>query len=669
VSSQDAARFVGRLEELARLETLFDDDADANVVFLHGPAGTGKSALMRELARRAAARGWEPLALDARDLAPLGVVLDDALVPAMHSERPLVLLDSWERFTALDAHLRGELLPRLPSSAIVVLGTRRHPGPGWFSGGWEHLVLDMPLRPLSASEADALLIARGVEDRRQRATAADWACGSPLALALAAEAGGVPPDVAPDDGPPGVVDQLLRRLLDAQPEGEERDILAVAALAHETNTELLAAALPDVDAERAFGWLGEHPSAEPLRDGVMLHDLVGRVLRADLRRRSPELERDLRHRIVDELYWRATRGGFLQFTRDLQHLVQDPAIRWGFAWDASGRYRVDSPRGGDFERIAARSGRAALAWLRSAERYFAEVPGRVSIVRDQDDTIAGYGIAVTPANAPAFAADDPIVGPRAEHAQQHIHRGAAVICRQAVDLTHERSSPVTALIGMASVIGSGLENPAAAYLPIASGDVAGHAFSKACGATPVPELALEHEGVWIECHVLDYGPGGVLGHQRATVYRELGLSVPEPRGRGLPFDAVRDALRHYGSPTLLAAGPLAPPHGPPSLRAQAARERIDDAVREAFGPSAHDQRLRRVLVRGYLDRAATHEVAAQELNMSRTAYFRSLREAVEQVAAQLGAGSRESREPAAERRYELARPEAAPHSTGPATSV
>ena len=633
LQARDAARFVGRAQELERLEALLGDDPPVSVVLLHGPGGVGKSALLREFGRRAAQRGATPIAVEARELAPLPDQLDRALAPALEAPRPLVLLDSWERLAALDGHLRRELLPRLPADALVVIASRRAPGRGWLTAGWEHLVSELALGPLAPEEAGALLALHGVQDPARRAAAAAWAGGSPLALVLTAGAPDAPPAGAPD-APPAVVDALLRRLLDQQPKGEQRAVLALAALARVMTPALLAAALPDVDAERAYDQLCEHPSAEPLGDGVTLHDLVGRALRADLRQRTPELERDLRRRLVDALYSRATADSLLRLTLDLQHLVSDPAIRWGFSWDTSGRYRIDAPRPGDADAIAARSERAALAWLEQARRWFEQAPERVIVVRDQDELIAGYGIAATPANAPAFAAEDPLLGPRLRHAASHVPGGAAVVIRQAVDLTRDSGASVTALLGMAAILGSGLSNPAAAYLPIVRGERAAEAFSAACGATPIAELALERGGLRVECHVLDYGPGGLLAFQRAAVYRELGL--PPPAAPPSP-EEVRDALRHFGSPALLAGGPLAPATGTLAERAAAVRERIERAVQEAFGPSAEDERLRAALVRGYLDPAACHEAAADELSLSRAAYFRRLRAAVARVAAQIEA--------------------------------
>src|SRR5437660_1334074 len=59
--------------------------------------------------------------------------------------------------------------------------------PGRFAGGWESVTARIDLGPLEAREARDLLAAHGLRDERVP-DIIDWAAGSPLALALAADA-------------------------------------------------------------------------------------------------------------------------------------------------------------------------------------------------------------------------------------------------------------------------------------------------------------------------------------------------------------------------------------------------------------------------------------------------------------------------------------------------
>ena len=90
---------------------------------------------------------------------------------------------------------------------------------------------------------------------------------------------------------------------------------------------------------------------------------------------------------------------------------------------------------------------------------------------------------------------------------------------------------------------------------------------------------------------------------------------------------VRQALRDLGVPSRLAANELASGEAL-EQRAESVRARLADATEHAFGETADERLLRRVLVRGYLDPAPSHELAAKELNLSRAAYFRRLKKAV-----------------------------------------
>jgi hypothetical protein len=97
------------------------------------------------------------------------------------------------------------------------------------------------------------------------------------------------------------------------------------------------------------------------------------------------------------------------------------------------------------------------------------------------------------------------------------------------------------------------------------------------------------------------------------------------------MQVVRDALRSLDHPLELAASALA--RGTTTeARATSVRAEIEDAVVNAFGDSADEQLLRRVIQRGYLDPSGSHEVAADELHVSRATYFRRLRTASQRVA-------------------------------------
>ncbi|MBA2505748.1 MAG: AAA family ATPase [Thermoleophilaceae bacterium] len=612
---QDRARFVGRAPELELFDRLFGDEPEANVALVHGPGGIGKSTLLREVARRGEEKGWTPHWVEGRELPPVPDALEDAIAGARDEERPLLVFDTYERMTALGGYLRRELLPGMPERTVAVIAGRTAPERGWFEGGWESLAVEVELRGLAEKDALALLRAHGLpEDERAKALVS-WADGSPLALTLAASAPGVSPEADAD-----LMRVLVRRLAEAEFGASQRGTLAVAAIARVTTPELLRAVLPEGD----FDWLASRTVVEPLGAGVTLHDLVRRAMNADLRRRDPERERELRRRIADFLHARAVAGEHL-LSIDLAHLVDSPVIKWGYGWEGSVNYRIDDVRTSDLEELDLSAGN---------RRYFEEAPERVAVARDPNDEIAGYVVSMAPGNAPEFTATDPLLGPWLEHARATAPAGDVVIWRASVDLTGKPDSGVQAMLGVAGILRSGVGNPRYAYSPTRADLPGAIEFAEALGARHVPELDYRA----VQCRVIDYGPGGLLGAQRDVVYRELGLTPPAsaaaPEAVKAGADDVRSALRNFKLPHKLAESPLATGTGQEE-RAESVRVLLREAADRTFAGGEDDAFLRRVLDLGYLDAASSHEIAASELALSRAAYFRRLKQASERLAETL----------------------------------
>ncbi len=638
LEDRDRSRFTGRAVELAFLERCLDDaDPPASVVLVTGPGGIGKSTLLREAARRAQDRGISVVAIDGRELGPAPEMLEAALRDAARHTRPLVLLDSYERMTALGPYLRRELLPGLPDQALVVIAGRGEPDPGWFTGGWESLTARLDLGILGSGDARRLLAAHGLRDGRV-ADIVDWAEGSPLALALAADAAMADADWNAATGPdrPDIIKSLLHRLVETELHDIRPSALGIAVVARTTTRELLRGVLPDEEAETGYRQLSELTVTDPLGDGFTMHELVRKALLADLRQRNPELERDLRRRIVDYLYARAKAGEPLLMI-DLVHLVEDPLKRWGFGWDGNISFRIDNMRADDADRIEAEHGdRQPRLWWQLTRRFFAESPEHVAVARDRSDQICGYMTCMTPATAPSFADTDPLIGPWLAHARREAPQGDSVLWHAAVDFTG--LAKVQAMLGMAGVLRTGITNMRFAYLPIDPAYPGAAEFAQAIGAAHLTELDAEIGGQQVHCYRLDYGPAGLIDHLRDAVYSELGLlpPAPPPPVPAVDLDAVREVLKNFRVPRELARSPLAR-GSTVQERAESVRRLVRDAARQAFGDSETEKLMHSVLVYGYLDPLRSHEEAASRLCLSRAAYFRRLRTAVERLAEHLAA--------------------------------
>ncbi|WP_336204398.1 AAA family ATPase [Nonomuraea sp. LPB2021202275-12-8] len=293
--------FVGREEELGFFRSALGTDASFGVLYVHGPGGIGKSALLRRFATEAAAAGRRVVTLDGQAVDPSPAAFQAEAGEVLTGERVVLLVDTFERCQGLEGWLRERFLPGVPVGALIVVAGRNPPDPLWQADpGWAEVLRVLPLRPLARREGMALIEARGVASEL-REPLLEFAGGHPLALCLGAVV------AAKDQGAlarwtlrPDVAETLLEQLVGEVPSAAHRHALEVCAHAHTTTEELLRAALPQ-DAAPLFEWLRKLPFIETGRHGVFPHDVVRDALEADLRWRDPEGYADMHRRIHSHL--------------------------------------------------------------------------------------------------------------------------------------------------------------------------------------------------------------------------------------------------------------------------------------------------------------------------------------------------------------------------------
>jgi hypothetical protein len=249
--------------------------------------------------------------------------------------------------------------------------------------------------------------------------------------------------------------------------------------------------------------------------------------------------------------------------------------------------------------------------------------------------VGGYFIAVSPTSAPRAAERDPLLGPWLRYARDELGTTSAVLWREAVDLSGEMGE-VTSLLGAGGLLATGVANPRYGFLPISPLVPAALGFSEALGAVHVPALDMHGHGMELACHVVDFGPGGLIGFQRDWIYRETGSAVPVDTPEGDPSRLLR-MLRE----------PAGLSHGPawlgdtPAERLANLRRRVTAAL-DVFGTHHDDQLGRAIIEAAFLGEAAPHEAVARQLHLSRSAYFRRLNAATARVGEEVVASARRS---------------------------
>ncbi|WP_327587563.1 ATP-binding protein [Nonomuraea sp. NBC_00507] len=639
--------FVGRQEELAVFEAALR--TGGRVLFVHGPGGVGKSALLRRFAQEALVAGWSVTMLDGRTLGPSPVALEAEAGPAFADERVVLLIDTFEHLQSLEGWLRERFLPRLPVGALVVVAGRFPPDLTWQADpDWSDTLRVMPLRDLALEDAAALLAARGVGDG-QRESLLAFAGGHPLALSLGAAVASKDEKASSRWTPTqDVVATLLDQLIGEVPSAAHRHALEVCAHTYMTTEDLLRAVLPDDDAALLFAWLRRLPFIESGPLGLYPHDVVREILETDLRWRDPRGHADLHQRINSHLMAQVRTVGDADVLRVVGSMFYLRRHRRSLPgrdfWRQEDDVYEEAFRPGDTEAVvglvadvdgaesaaaiafwAARQPQAFHLYRHTATGELAGVCAWLRLERPSDeeeaaDPIVAASWAHVRAVAPLRPGEHLGVGRIWVHGRD---RGLSSVMEWR-GVGHSLRSEHMAW----SVMGVPVDDPRADYYRRDSpyelerpwlGDAEYALFAHDWRALPAQ--------VWLERLLSADTPANV------TPVREPKLAVLT---QAEFTDAVRKALRHLSRDSELAANPLIrsrliADHDDP---VQALRRLLEESIHN-LGRDPRAGKLQRALETTYLRGVPSQQAAAERLGLPFTTYRRHLTTGIERICENL----------------------------------
>jgi hypothetical protein len=655
-------RFVGREAELELIRAaLLATESPFAVLYIYGPGGVGKTTLLREYARMATKGGRPSILLDGRNIdpSPPGFLLALRLALGLkgngHSSTVpnwppdgVLLIDTYEILAPLDTWLRETLLPQLPGHSLVVMAGRNPPAPAWRTDiDWAGLTHILPLRNLRPEESQAYLTVRGIPASHHQEVL-NFTHGHPLALSLVADvlSQGEPGMPFSFQAAPDAVRLLLERFVQDVPSPNHRLALQVCTLAWATTEALLANGLDVDEVGDLFEWLRQLSFIEQGPLGLFPHDLARDVLDADFRWRNPEGYQQLNQRLTTHLHARLLQASEAEQQHiwfDLLYLARhNPFMKAYFDWSTFHSTYAEAASAEDAAAIVAMvqahegeaSAEIARYWLRRQPQAF-------KVYRNVGGDLIGFMAHLTLHQAtPEDLAADPAVPAALNFTQRYgpIRPGEEIVhlrfwmSRDA----YQAPSPAINLAAIHSTI-YWTTHPKLAWNFLTIADPAfyqPHFAVINMRRSPEADFEVGGRRYGVFSHDWRVEPASAWLQIKAERFPQTDLTLEELEASLPPpllvlsqpefEEAVRQALRDYTRPDLLAANPLMrsrlvleaaePPAAPATLQSL-----LREAAASLTG-NPKDEKLYRAIHHTYLEPAPTQERAAELLDLPFNTY-------------------------------------------------
>jgi hypothetical protein len=375
------------------------------VVYIHGSAGIGKTALISALdvclederVRRLhiAAGAVEPA--PAAILTAFGKVLGHEtrtvaeLAAALGSTEDVtvVMVDDVDTWRLAASWLRVDLLPALPESTRFVLAGAVPPPPAW-STEYGQYFLDIKLGALPRTESDAAVATAGLSTETAERI---WQLsgGHPLGLRMAihaARAGSL--GTTRDAG------ELANAILQAIGDSHLRRAVEACAIVRRANRDLLSAIL---EAEEPIPLslleaVEALPFAKRDAEGIYIAEPVRRALvdwMSGVEAERYQLWRKTAADWIVSCLRTAGRSGRWRYMADLLHLLEQPSLRNAFFPPEEEAPSVESARADDFGQIfniaEQRGGPDERARI---EVWAQRLPHRFSVARGSEGEVSAF---------------------------------------------------------------------------------------------------------------------------------------------------------------------------------------------------------------------------------------------------------------------------------------